>query len=190
MRRFQLGMTVAVLAAVALSGCAPTAEPEAEPSAAAPTVEPVPTETAPAEPTEPFVIACDTIIPAERYDEIIAAGTPLYAPADFFAKLRAAPEPSPLVLFDDFGGTICPFSGGFEVVLAYGYSLLPADQTDAAIAALVADDYVASPADTGTLYTSATDGNAFKYVLVEDGRWFVASNLSVIDEMLAAVPAG
>ena len=24
----------------------------------------------------------------------------------------------------------------------------------------------------------------------EDGRWFVASNLSVIDEMLAAVPAG
>jgi hypothetical protein len=183
-------MTLAVLATVALSACAPTAEPVAEPSGEAPTVEPAPTETAPAEPTEPFVIACDTIIPAERYDEIIAAGTPLYAPADFFAKLRAAPEPSPLVLFDDFGGTICPFSGGFEVVLAYGYSLLPADQVDAAVAALVADDYVASPADTGTLYTSATDGNAFKFVLVQDGRWFVASNVSVIDEMLAAVPAG
>jgi hypothetical protein len=180
-------MAVAVLAALTLSGCAPTAAPVTEPSLA-PAAEPTPTETAPAEPMEPFVIACDTLIPVERYDEIIAAGTPLYAPTDFFAKLRAAPEPSPLVLFDDFGGTICPFSGGFEVVLAYGYSPLSADQADAAVAALVADDYVASEAETGTLYTSATDGNAFKFVLVQDGRWFVASNLSVINEMLAAVP--
>lgn len=187
MRRVQFGMSVAVLAALTLSGCAPTAAPVTEPSLA-PAAEPTPTETAPAEPTEPFVIACDTLIPVERYDEIIAAGTPLYAPTDFFAKLRAAPEPSPLVLFDDFGGTICPFSGGFEVVLAYGYSPLSADQADAAVAALVADDYVASEAETGTLYTSATDGNAFKFVLVQDGRWFVASNLSVINEMLAAVP--
>ena len=187
MRRVQFGMTVAVLAALALSGCAPTVEPVSEPSLA-PAGEPTPSETAPAEPTEPFVIACDTLIPAERYDEIIAAGTPLYAPTDFFAKLRANPEQSPLVLFDDFGGTICPFSGGFEVVLAYGYSPLPAGQADAAVAALVADDYVASEAETGTLYTSATDGNAFKFVLVQDGRWFVASNLSVINEMLAAVP--
>lgn len=180
---------VIVAAALLLSACAPADEPISQPSST-----PSPSEsTAPPvdeQPSEPFVIACDTLIPVERYDEIIAAGTPLYAPTDFFAKLRAAPEPSPLVLFDDFGGTICPFSGGFEVVLAYGYSPLSADQADAAVAALVADDYVASEAETGTLYTSATDGNAFKFVLVQDGRWFVASNLSVITEMLAAVPAG
>lgn len=186
MRRFQLGVMVAVVAALALAGCAPTSEPNSSPSG-----EPVPTPSAPTpteQPAEPFVIACDTLIPIERYDEIIAAGTPLYPPADFFAKLRANPEPSPLVLFDEFGGTICPFSGGFEVVLAYGYSPLTATQSETAIAALTADDYVPSEAETGTLYTSATDGNAFKFVLVEDGRWFVASNLSVINEMLAAVP--
>lgn len=190
--RTALGLAVAALL---LAGCTPGA------GDASSTPSPTPTETVTASPTPtptptptaeagPFVIDCQSIIPQSRRDWVNSSGWPLFAPADFFAKVRSEVSASPYILMQDNGGIVCPYTVGFEVTLAYGYAPLADSQVAEADALIQAmgDLHTLSSYAGGTLYTSGIEGNAFQHFLIIPGRMFVSTTLEILDEMVATVP--
>lgn len=197
MRAIHTALGLAI-AATLLVGCTPAADDAG--STPTPTPSPTPTETATPTPTPtptptaeagPFVIDCQSIIPQSRRDWVNSSGWPLFAPEEFFAKVRSeAPYSGPYILIQDNGGIVCPYTAGFEVTLAYGYAPLADSQVAEADSAILGmgDLHTTSPYAGGTLYTSGIDGNAFQYFLIIPGRIFVASTVEIIDEMVATVP--
>ena len=188
--------TGASLALVLVTGCTPTSGPDDADATGSPT--PAASETATPtaeagrpEPTvAPFVIDCSSIIPPSRQDWIATSGWPLFAPADFFAKVRSEVATSPYILMQDNGGIVCPYETGLEVVVAYGYAPLADSQVAEADSLIIAtnDGYVTSSYAGGTLYDSTTEGNAFEFFLIVPGAMFVATTTEILDEMLATVP--
>lgn len=152
---------------------------------------PTPTPTA-APPVEaaPFVIDCNSIIPQSRRDWLASSGWPLFPPADFFAKVRSEVPSSPYILMQDNGGTVCPHTTGFEVVVAYGYAPLAASQVAEAESLIAGtnDGYSPSSYAGGTLWDSPVEGNAFEFFLIVSDGIYVATTTEILDEMLATVP--
>ncbi|MFM9877258.1 MAG: hypothetical protein ACKVOG_05325 [Rhodoglobus sp.] len=186
----------ASLALVLVTGCTPTSGPDdagatrSSPPAASETATPTP-DASGSEPTvAPFVIDCTSIIPASRQDWLATSGWPLFAPADFFAKVRSEVSSSPYILMQDNGGIVCPYATSSEVVVAYGYAPLADSQVAEADSLIIGtnDGYVTSSYAGGTLYDSATEGNAFEFFLIVPGAIFVATTTEILDEMLATVP--
>ncbi len=191
--RFGVGVLVVSALVSALVACDPIEPtPSETPSTSATetsAVTPTPTAT-PTPTTEPFVVDCMSIIPQSRRDWVASSGWTAFAPADFFAKVRSEVVSSPYILMQDNGGTVCPYYTSSEILLAYGYAPL-ADSQVAEADALIAgtnDNYATSPYAGGTLYDSATEGNAFEFFLIVPGAIYVASTVEIIDEMLATVP--
>jgi hypothetical protein len=195
-RRTALTLTGASIAVALLAACTPTGGTDtADPSGSAtPTVSATatPTATPSATPTAaaPFVIDCTSIIPASRQDWLATSGWPLFAPADFFAKVRSEVSSSPYILMQDNGGIVCPYATSSEVVVAYGYAPLADSQVAEADSLIIGtnDGYVTSSYAGGTLYDSATEGNAFEFFLIVPGAMYVATTTEILDEMLATVP--
>ncbi len=190
-------MLLVGLLAAALTACDPVDPVDPVPSESpSPSASETATETPTATPTptvEPFVIDCLSIIPQSRRDFITSFGWPAADPARFFAKNRASSFPfEPYNTMEDNGGVICPYAPGNEVVYAYGYAPLAAGEAAEVSAQIGAEtgsnSYASSPYAGGTLYVSATDGNAFKYVLVVTDAIFVGADTDVIDEMVATIP--
>jgi len=186
-----------VVAAVLLAGCTPGSGDPASTSSATP--KPTETVATPATPTPtptptaeagPFVIDCQSIIPQSRRDWVNSSGWPLFAPADFFAKVRSEVSASPYILMQDNGGIVCPYTVGFEVTLAYGYAPLADSQVAEADSLIqgMGDMHTTSSHAGGTLYTSGIEGNAFQLFLIVPGGMFVATTLDILDEMVATVP--
>jgi len=196
MRAIHSALGLAVVA-ILLAGCTPTGgDPAASGSstpkptetvASSPT--PTPTPTVAPEP-EPFVIDCQSIIPPSRRDWVNSSGWPLFAPEEFFAKVRSEVSASPYILMQDNGGIVCPYTAGFEVTLAYGYAPLADSQVAEADALIqgMGDMHTTSSYAGGTLYTSGIEGNAFQLFLIVPGRMFVSTTLEILDEMVATVP--
>ena len=196
MRAIHSALGLAVVA-ILLAGCTPTGGDPApsgsstpkptETVASSPT--PTPTPTVAPEP-EPFVIDCQSIIPPSRRDWVNSSGWPLFAPEEFFAKVRSEVSSSPYILMQDNGGIVCPYTAGFEVTLAYGYAPLADSQVAEADALIqgMGDMHTASSYAGGTLYTSGIEGNAFQLFLIVPGRMFVSTTLEILDEMVATVP--
>ena len=136
------------------------------------------------------MIDCTSIIPASRQDWLATSGWPLFAPADFFAKVRSEVSSSPYILMQDNGGIVCPYATSSEVVVAYGYAPLADSQVAEADSLIIGtnDGYVTSSYAGGTLYDSATEGNAFEFFLIVPGAMYVATTTEILDEMLATVP--
>lgn len=184
---------LAFLASVSLvvlgstSGCTPgTPAPSATPTAiaATPVAPATPTPT-PTPTTIPFAIDCDTIVsPATR----ASITSPLFPPADFFAKNASEVSSSQYLVMRDNGGTVCAF-GGNEVGVVYGYSPLAASQV-AEVDSLIlgADPYTTSTYAGGTLYTSGMDGNPFTFFLITDTGLYLATTMAILDDLLATVP--
>ncbi|MDP3208059.1 MAG: hypothetical protein Q8M65_02825, partial [Rhodoglobus sp.] len=177
--------------AVSLVGCGPAgptptatvASSTSPPTATAST--PTPTATA-----APFVVDCLSIIPQSRRDWVASSGWPLFAPADFFAKNRSEVASSPYILMQDNGGIVCPYATSLEIVLAYGYAPLADSQVTEANSLILGagDSYATSSYAGGTLYDSATEGNAFEFFLIVPGAIYVASTVEILDEMMATIP--
>ena len=193
--RRTLTLIGASMAVALLAACGPTATDTAGSSGSStPTVgaTSTPTATPSATPTAaaPFVIDCTSIIPASRQDWLATSGWPLFAPADFFAKVRSEVSSSPYIMMQDNGGIVCPYTTGFEVVVAYGYAPLADSQVTEADSLIIGtnDGYVTSSYAGGTLYDSSTEGNAFEFFLIVPGAIYVATTTEILDEMLATVP--
>ena len=187
------GIAVALLAACTPTGGTDTADATGSPSpSVSASAKPQPTPTASPTPTAaaPFVIDCTSIIPASRQDWLATSGWPLFAPADFFAKVRSEVSSSPYILVQDNGGIVCPYATSSEVVVAYGYAPLADSQVAEADSLIIGtnDGYVTSSYAGGTLYDSATEGNAFEFFLIVPGAMYVATTTEILDEMLATVP--
>jgi hypothetical protein len=90
----------------------------------------------------------------------------------------------------DNGGIVCPWAGSSEVIWAYGFSVLSADQVDDAVTLLAEtnDGYAPTPYEDGTLYTTSMEGNPFTHFFITDGAWYVASTTEILDELRATVP--
>ncbi len=194
MRAIHTALGLAIAASL-LVGCTPAADdagstptPSPTPSeSATPTPTPTPTPTAEA---GPFVVDCQSIIPQSRRDWVNSSGWPLFAPEEFFAKVRSEVASSPYILMQDNGGIVCPYTAGFEVTLAYGYAPLADAQVAEADALILGmgDLHSTSPYAGGTLYTSGIDGNAFEFFLIVPGALFMATTLEILEEMVATVP--
>ena len=193
-RRTTLTLIGASLAVALLAGCTPTgtdtADASGSPSPAASATTPAATPSATPTAAAPFVIDCTSIIPASRQDWLATSGWPLFAPADFFAKVRSEVSSSPYILMQDNGGIVCPYATSSEVVVAYGYAPLADSQVAEADSLIIGtnDGYVTSSYAGGTLYDSATEGNAFEFFLIVPGAIYVATTTEILDEMLATVP--
>lgn len=183
-------MAIALMTACTPTGGTDSAGPTGSPTPTA-SVTATPTPTASATPTTaPFAIDCTSIIPASRQDWLATSGWPLFAPADFFAKVRSEVSSSPYILMEDNGGIVCPYATSNEIVVAYGYAPLADSQVAEADSLIIGtnDGYVTSSYAGGTLYDSATEGNAFEFFLIVPGAIFVATTTEILDEMLATVP--
>lgn len=183
-------MTIALMTACTPTGGGGSAGPSGSPTPTA-SATATPTPTASATPTTaPFAIDCTSIIPASRQDWLATSGWPLFEPADFFAKVRSEVSSSPYILMQDNGGIVCPYATSNEIVVAYGYAPLADSQVAEAESLIIGtnDGYVTSSYAGGTLYDSATEGNAFEFFLIVPGAIFVATTTEILDEMLATVP--
>ena len=114
-------------------------------------------------------LTCDSILSAGVRAEFDGGDLFLTPPADFFAKIRGeipAGYVSPWLFFEDNGGIVCTWHNGSEVIWAYGYMDLPADQFPAFRDAILnsGDPYLMEESDA-VLFTAQMEGNPFSYVL-------------------------
>ena len=85
-----------------------------------------------------------------RLASIIANGYNVNTVNDYFTKIRN--EGSPLALFEEHGGIVCPVNNGFRVAELYAYSALAPTAQAAVEARLGAAGWIPSIVDNGTLY--------------------------------------
>lgn len=184
-----LAVSSTLLAAL-LTGCVPgTATPTAAPTTS-PT-DPGSPSPSPTETDDPgsMVIDCETILSPETRATFEASGLTLFPPEEFYAKNEAEGHPGPYALMDANGGVVCPWHANQEVIVAYGYSPLSADQVEEAVALIgEGNANTESPYEDGTLYTSQTEGNPFGLFFITEGSWYVGSSIELIDEMRSIVP--
>ena len=181
--------TGSTVLAVLLTGCVFVVPTPTTPSPLVTEPSASPTPTATDDPDTGPAVDCDTIVSDATRDSFEASGLALFPPEEFYAKNESEGHPGPYALMDANGGVVCPWHAESEVIAAYGYSPLAADQVDEAIA-LIGDGNpnTASPYADGTLYTSATESNPFGLFFITDGAWYVGTTIELIDEIRAIVP--
>ncbi|MCW4386635.1 hypothetical protein OH146_12710 [Salinibacterium sp. SYSU T00001] len=186
--RLRIAVAGAVLAAVALSGCAGEApgeeSPSTEPTASVPaTVEP----SAEPEPTGPPALACNTLITQETLDGFEAAG--YVHEVDYESQVRS--EGSIEELFFDYGGLACmwylPNSDGWFTA---AYSPITETQATEAQARLEAEGYLRAEEGSDVVYTIDPSTNMLGHndtYLFEPGAWYHSNHPEGVDEIRGEV---
>ncbi|MGX5681353.1 hypothetical protein [Schumannella luteola] len=175
----RLGAAALALAFL-LAGCS---TPDVPQPTATPTATASPTAAATTSPTpsaEPAAVTCEQLV-GPGFDPT------LLPPQDYFDKIRS--EGSPLVLFLDYGGVLCPQSSGDEIGAFYGYSPISAADQATQEARLSSEGLVGGPWDYGILYQAPDPSNepyALAWAFV-DGTWFVASTSESLRSIVANV---
>lgn len=184
-----VGATIAI--ALALAGCTPSAPaPEESTTPSASHSSPAPTATATATPTptaEPSAASCETLLDLSTLEAILKDGFDVYPANDYIEKIRA--EGSPLALFDEYGGLLCPVNNGTRVSELYAYSAITPDQQAVQEARLISEGFTASEVDGGTLYElpNAQDGIVYAFYF-RNGFWWCGYDAGIIEMIVANSP--
>lgn len=181
-----LAAVIALGVLAAATACSASADPAGSP---APTTAPVqgPTPT-PASSEPPAAPTCENIIGADSVGRLTEQGLQLTPSAEYAEKIRSEGM-SPLYLFADNGGVLCPWSQSLEYTVAYAFSPISADQAATVEADLESHGYVASPYAGGTVYTDLTGYDPlWSHYLFLDGYWFAGTGVELIDELVLTAP--
>ena len=185
----RLTAALPLLVVVLLAGCAPsgpTAAPESQPGATpteVTTPAPTPTETLP-----PPVATCENLLIPAHLDGLTANGLTVNPTPEYTEKITG--YDSQFSHFIAYGGVMCPVSNGYSVEWLYGYSRLAPDEQAVEVSRLLAEGWLASERDGGTLYTDpseAAEGIVFHYFF-RDGAWWCADSIEHIAEIVANSP--
>lgn len=179
---------------VLIAGCTPTPAPDGTPTPtrtaeATPTSAPQPSATELA-PGPVALLDCAGLLNAESLAEFDAGsfGLPDQASIDGYVdKIRG--EASPLALFVDYGGVLCPVTNGTRVSELFGYSPITAEQSAQQQARLASEGYTTSDRSGGVLLsdTSGQESAAREYLFL-DGYWAAAFDVVRLDEVVANAP--
>ncbi len=160
---------------------APTISATSTPSVA-PSASPTPT-------SPPLVLAgeCSDLVNAASLAELVGSGFSIPDAASITAyvdKIRG--EGSPLALFVDGGGLLCPVTNGTRVSEVFGFSPITPAESAVQKARLLAEGLTQSAHLGGELYsdTSGNDNVVFEYLVV-GGYWFSAVDVTRLDEVVA-----
>jgi hypothetical protein len=191
MNRSRIVPTVIVssLLALTLSSCGPfgPGEPPASPPPPATgSGTPTPDSTS-SEPPAALAAECTELLDAASVAEFEAGtfGVPTAASlAEYVDKIRG--EGSPLALFVDGGGLLCPITNGTRVSEIFGFSPITAEVADAQKARLLSEGFALSTHLGGELYsdTRMNDDVVFEFFFLGD-YWFCAIDVERLDEVVA-----
>lgn len=150
-----------------------------------PTAEPT---TPPAPPAPPALATdCSALVDAASIAAIQGSGFDIPNAADITAYVdKTRGEGSPLALFVDGGGLLCPVTNGTRVSELFGFSPITAADAATQKARLLAEGLTLSAHLGGELYsdTSGQDGVVFEY-LFAGGYWFCGVDVARLDEVVA-----
>ena len=130
-----------------------------------------------------MALTCETLLGPERWAEF---GDSL-AGQDYLDKIRN--EGSPIALFDEYGGVLCPVAAKYEIGAFYAASPIDAEAQATQEARLLSEGYVSSAVDDGTLYSDPSGqlpprGEYF----FRDGNWWMASTVEDLTSIVANWP--
>jgi hypothetical protein len=175
---------LALIAAVALTGCGsqtPSAKPTSSPSSSSTVVPPsTPTPT----PTPTFIdkkYTCESILPPATLVVFKSKAKDGFALQKDYVERVHNFDPN-LSLFDDYHGILCQWAyPSATKSVDYGFSPITTQQSTDEQAMLTKNGYVGAEKDNGTVFANEDTADFPDTYLFIDGFWFYASDQTLLD---------